>query len=285
MNVLAHLEAHLDFPDEDIAPDTHQQLAAKLERAMATITELQRTAREGQILRRGIRVAIIGRPNAGKSSLLNLLLGHDRAIVSPIAGTTRDTVEETASVRGIPVVFVDTAGLRESVDEVEREGVRRSQVAAAQADVLLHVLDAAEPLAPDDEKRLGEALVRPVIRVFNKADLPRRLLLPVETAGVAVSCRTAAGLEPLKDALERLVWAGRVSAEAVPVTVNARQAEALRRSEDGVRRALAALQDGASLEFVALELRIAVNAVGEMVGQTTTDDLLDAIFRQFCLGK
>ena len=121
MNVLAHLEAHIDFPDEDIAPDTQAQLTGRLESALDFIDQLLATANEGRILRRGIRAAIIGRPNAGKSSLLNQLLGHDRAIVTPTAGTTRDTIEETANIRGIPVVFIDTAGLREAADAIEAE--------------------------------------------------------------------------------------------------------------------------------------------------------------------
>ncbi len=125
MKTLAHVEAHIDFPDEDIAPDTKEQLLSRLERGVTFMDELLRTANEGQIFRRGIRTAIIGRPNVGKSSLLNQLLGHDRAIVSPIAGTTRDTIEETANIRGLPVVFVDTAGLREAGDAVEREGIRQ----------------------------------------------------------------------------------------------------------------------------------------------------------------
>ena len=127
VETLAHIEAHIDFPEEDIAPDTKDQLIARLDHGVAFMDELLRTANEGQILRRGIRAAIIGRPNAGKSSLLNQLLGHSRAIVSPIPGTTRDTIEETANIRGLPVVFIDTAGLREARDEIEVEGVRRSR--------------------------------------------------------------------------------------------------------------------------------------------------------------
>ncbi|HRI13087.1 MAG TPA: tRNA uridine-5-carboxymethylaminomethyl(34) synthesis GTPase MnmE [Verrucomicrobiota bacterium] len=285
LNTLAHIEAHIDFPDEDIAPDTQERLLSRLDQAAVFLANLQRTAREGQILRRGIRAAIVGRPNAGKSSLLNRLLGHERAIVSPIPGTTRDTVEETANMRGIPVVFVDTAGLRAATDSVEAEGVRRSRAAAAQAELVLHVLDGSEPFTAEDALLRTELSGRAVLNVLNKADLPSRINLPDGLTGVSVSCATGEGLEALKEALERLVWAGRVTNEAVPVTVNARQADALRRSEEGIRRSAAALRDGASLELVALDLRIGVSAVGEIVGKTTTDDLLDVIFHQFCLGK
>lgn len=285
MNALAHIEAHLDFPDEDIAPHTRDQLLARLDQAAEFVAALQRTAREGQILRRGIRAAIVGRPNAGKSSLLNQLLGHERAIVSPVAGTTRDTVEETAEIRGIPVVFIDTAGLRDSSEEVEREGVRRSRVAASQAELVLHVLDGSESLDAQDQALMEELAGRPVLLVVNKSDQPRRLILPEGRQEASVSCVRGAGLESLKDRIEQMVWGGRVTAEALPVTVNARQADALRRTEEGLRQAAAGLREGVSLEFAALDLRLAVSAIGEVVGKTTTEDLLDAIFRQFCLGK
>ncbi|HZO84446.1 MAG TPA: tRNA uridine-5-carboxymethylaminomethyl(34) synthesis GTPase MnmE, partial [Verrucomicrobiae bacterium] len=172
---LAHIEAHIDFPDEDISPDTKDKLLARLEHALAFIDELLRTADEGQVLRRGIRAAIVGRPNAGKSSLLNQLLARDRAIVSPIPGTTRDTIEETANIRGIPVVFVDTAGLREARDEIEIEGIKRSHQSLAQAELILHVLDASEPLTREDQKYLAEFASRKRLLVRNKIDLPHAL--------------------------------------------------------------------------------------------------------------
>src|ERR1041385_6250532 len=156
LKTLAHVEAYIDFPEEDIAEETKDQLLGRLERGVAFMDELLRTANEGQILRRGIRAAIIGRPNAGKSSLLNQLLGHNRAIVSAIPGTTRDTIEETANVRGLPVVFIDTAGLREARDEIEIEGIRRSRESLARAELILHVLDASEPMTRSDENYLRE---------------------------------------------------------------------------------------------------------------------------------
>ena len=186
LQTLAHVEAHIDFPEEDIAPDTRQQLIVRLERGVAFMDELLRTANEGQLLRRGIRAAIIGRPNAGKSSLLNQLLGHDRAIVSAIPGTTRDTIEETANIRGLPVVFVDTAGLREARDEIEVEGIRRSRQSLQRADFILHVFDASEPLSQTDEDYLAEFAGKKRLLVRNKIDLPIRLRLsgtPKDDAG------------------------------------------------------------------------------------------------------
>src|SRR5947199_6484749 len=167
MKTLAHIEAHIDFPDEDISADTRDQLLARLERGVEFMDELLRTASEGQILRRGIRTAIIGRPNAGKSSLLNQVLGHDRAIVSAIPGTTRDTIEETANIRGLPVIFIDTAGLREGSDEIELEGIRRSRQSLQKAELILHVLDISEPWTEADETYLNEFSGKKRILILN----------------------------------------------------------------------------------------------------------------------
>jgi len=310
MNVLAHVEAHIDFPEEDIAPETRGQLLSRLENAAVFMEELLRTANEGQILRRGIRAAIIGRPNAGKSSLLNQLLGHDRAIVSSIPGTTRDTIEETANIRGLPVVFIDTAGLREAQDEIESEGIRRSHQSLGTAEFILHVLDTSEPLTPEDEKHLAEFAGKKRILVRNKSDLPEKLNLAVleglvgvqASAGsgdkpklglqpssgtpmVAVCCLTGQGIEQLKDAIKALVWSGEVKAEMLEVMINSRHQDALARARAAALQTLEALRADVSLDLVAVDLRIAVNAIGEIVGKTTTEDLLDAIFSQFCIGK
>ena len=287
LETLAHVEAHIDFPEEDIAPDTQDQLIARLENGVAFMDELLRTAHEGQILRCGIRAAIIGRPNAGKTSLLNQLLGHDRAIVSAIPGTTRDTIAETADIRGLPVVFIDTAGLREARDELELEGVRRSRQTLQEAEFILHVFDAAEPLTDADEKYLAEFAGKKRILVRNKVDLPLRHHFPPGLKGpvVDVSCLTGQGIEPLKDAMKELVWSGEIRAEMLQVMINSRHQDALNRARAATLRTLAALRENQTLELVALDLRIAVNAVGEIVGQTTTEDLLDLIFSQFCIGK
>jgi tRNA modification GTPase len=283
LKTLAHIEAHIDFPDEDISPDTREKLVKRLESGLAFMDELLRTANEGQLLRRGIRAAIIGRPNVGKSSLLNQLLGHDRAIVSSIPGTTRDTIEETADIRGLPVVFVDTAGLRESGDAIEVEGIRRSRQTLATAELILHVLDAAEPLTAADQNYLAEFAGKKRLLICNKSDLPRRLELP--SASMNVSCVTREGLEAVKDAIKALVWSGEIKAEMLQVMINSRHQEALKRARGATQQTLAALRGDLTLELVAMDLRIAVNAIGEIVGKTATEDLLDSIFSQFCIGK
>jgi tRNA modification GTPase len=287
MHVLAHVEAHIDFPDEDIEPDTMNGLIQRLESAEAFIDQLLATANEGQLIRRGIRVAIVGRPNAGKSSLLNQLLGHERAIVSDIAGTTRDTISEEAQIRGIPVVFVDTAGLQETDDVVEQEGVRRSRASLGQADLVLHVLDASEPLTPDARERLAELADHKCIVVLNKNDLPAQLG-QADMHGnqaVPVSCVSGDGMEALKDAIRTSVWDGEITSEMLEVMVNSRHQEALNRAKTSLQASLDQLRAGAVLDLVAVDLRIATNAIGEIVGKTTTEDLLDSIFSTFCIGK
>jgi tRNA modification GTPase len=287
MRTLAHVEAHIDFPDEDITPDTRSELVRRMRDGVAFMDQLLKTAVEGQILRRGIRAAIIGRPNVGKSSLLNLLLGRDRAIVSPIPGTTRDTIEETANIRGIPVMLVDTAGMRAAGDSLEAEGIRRSRQALAHADLILHILDQSEELASDDREVLDEFAGRKRILVANKTDLPSRLSWPPELADlvVRVSCTNGEGIEELKDAIKGRFWAGEIRVEMLEVMINTRHQDALRRAKEACVRSLEALDQELTLEMVALDLRIAAGAVGEVVGKTATEDLLDTIFSQFCIGK
>jgi tRNA modification GTPase len=262
-------------------------LVARLEHGAAFTDKLLRTANEGKILRRGVRAAIIGRPNVGKSSLLNQLLGHDRAIVSPIPGTTRDTIEETANIRGLPVVFIDTAGLREGRDEIEIEGIRRSRQTLQRAEFVLHVFDVAEPLTDTDRNYLAEFADKKRILVRNKMDLPVELQLPsgFNAPVIDVCCLTGRGIETLKDAIKELVWSGEIKAEMLQVMINSRHQDALNRARAATLRTVAALRAGETLELAALDLRIAVNAVGEIVGKTATEDLLDMIFSQFCIGK
>jgi tRNA modification GTPase len=286
LSILAHVEAHIDFPDEDIAPDTRNQLIGKLTQASAEMDRLLQTAAEGQILRRGIRAAIIGKPNAGKSSLLNHLLGHERAIVSPVPGTTRDTIEETANIRGIPIHFVDTAGLRSSEDLIELEGIRRSKAMIEKADLVLLVIDHAEALSGPITESLAELQGKKTIVILNKTDLPGQSPeLPAALPSVRISCATGSGIESLKDEMKRMVWHGEIRSGMSGVMINSRHQEALARAKTQTALTIEALAQGHTLELAAMDLRLAVNAIGEIVGKTTTEDLLDSIFSQFCLGK
>jgi len=182
---------------------------------------------------------------------------------------------------------VDTAGLREAHDEIELEGVRRSREALAKAELILHVLDASEPLTHEDGRYFAEFAAKKRILVCNKVDLPKRLALPANMpiTAVEICCLTGAGLDKLKDTIKQLVWAGEIQAEMLEVMINSRHEDALRRARVATERTVTALRSGLTLELAAMDLRIAVNAVGEIVGKTATEDLLDSIFSQFCIGK
>ncbi len=285
MNTLAHVEAHIDFPDEDIDPETSDQLVRRMDASVTFLEKLLATANDGRFLRRGIRTAIVGRPNAGKSSLLNQLLGEDRAIVSATAGTTRDTIEEFASINGIPIVFIDTAGLRETEDEIEMEGIRRSRKSLANADLILHIIDQSETLSEADRLFASEFENRRKITVANKCDLPTQATIAGSGPVVRVSCENGDGIDDLKAAIEKMFWENSVDSTQDQVMINARHEAQLHRALHALQQARSALHDAWSLEIVAMELRIAVDAIGEVVGQTSTEDLLDRIFSQFCIGK
>lgn len=293
---LVRIEASIDFPEEEVPPPDPEELRALLTEAADGTARLLAGVERGRVEREGLRVALVGRPNVGKSSLLNTLLGVERAIVTPVAGTTRDTIEETARLRDIALHLVDTAGLTPSDDPIERLGVERSRAAAREAGALVFVLDGSEPLAPLDHAAarelrdlLGEASV-PVILALNKSDLPAALA-PDDVAGlwpgapvIRVSARSREGVAPLEEALARVALAdGGQSAD--PLVASARHADALRRVAESLAAALATLETRAPLDFVALDTRAALDALGEITGETATADLLDQIFAEFCIGK
>ena len=283
LNVLAHLEAHLDFPDEDIDPETGARLEARVVQALSGARALSESARHGRLLREGARVAIVGPPNAGKSSLLNALLGVERAIVSDVPGTTRDTVEDMATVAGFPVVLVDTAGIRESTDAIELEGMRRSRDAARAADMVLEVADVTLPPPGTGPMQPGAGTAW--LRVANKCDMAEHPGFVGQSGWIRVSCRTGTGLEGLREAMAASLGGPGGGSHAEEVAVSARHQDALRRSMEGMTAALESMRAGRALDLVAADLRVAWNAVGEVAGKTTTEDLLDRIFSTFCIGK
>ena len=277
--VTAHVEAYIDFPEEDITPDTMQQLTAGLDDAASGLRRLLETADEGRILREGVRTAIVGAPNVGKSSLLNMLLGYERAIVSNTAGTTRDTIEETVNVGGLCLRLIDTAGLHHSEDELERAGMERSRRAGAEADLLLVVADAAAPQAELPLEENGAQR----LYILNKADLPEH----PDWAGnpaLRISCRTGQGREQLELAIEKLFLLRRTETDS-PAAINLRHRHALQNALEAVLRAREAITAGISPEFVSVDLREALEGVGEITGRIDTEDILDRVFSTFCLGK
>ncbi len=290
---LAYLEASIDFAEDEIPErDISQDLAL----AVAGLSRLLADADRGIIYRQGVRAAIVGRPNVGKSSLLNRLLRTSRAIVTNIPGTTRDTLEETLNLRGVPVVLVDTAGIQaKPQDPIEQLGIERSRNALAQADLALFVVDASQPFSEADRAIAALIGKRPAIVALNKIDLlepeARARILQTPTSpfdsfpAVPISALTGEGLESLEEAILEAVFSGRVTASETPMVTSPRHKEALSRALDHVRAAQAAYQEGVVADLVAIDLTAAIHALGEITGQTASEDLLETIFSHFCVGK
>ena len=282
LETLAHVEAFIDFPDEDIDPDTGAALQGRIEAARADVATLLATAGQGRILREGVRAVIYGAPNVGKSSLLNLLLGTERAIVSARPGTTRDVIEEVINLRGLPLRLSDTAGVRESDDEIERAGMERTRRAVEHADLVLHIVDASGGIS-DFRFQMSDLDPRALL-VLNKTDLGEHAdWRGVE--GVRISCITNTGLDALADAIAARIIGGGVANRDWSLAINARHAACLETGARYLDAARQAFADGLSPEFIAEELRAALDAVGDVVGRTDTEDLLGKIFSTFCIGK
>ncbi len=278
LELLAHIEAYIDFPDEDIDPETGDSLRQRLGGIRSELERLLTTADQGKILRDGVRTVIYGVPNVGKSSLLNLLLGYERAIVSAFPGTTRDTLEEVINLRGIPLRLIDTAGVRDSVDELEQAGIERTLQQVQRADLVLHLVDAATARA------IAEPIHAHAILVLNKTDLGEHPSWSGVEA-VRISCLQAEGIDTLAQAIEERVIVGGVAARDWSVAINARHQAALQSALKMVIAAEQGMSDGISAEFIAEEVRGALDAVGDVIGKTDTEDLLGKIFSTFCIGK
>lgn len=281
LEILAHVEAFIDFPDEDIDPDTGSLLRGRIDKALAAARALLDTASQGKVLREGIRAVIFGEPNVGKSSLLNLLLGHERAIVSHHPGTTRDVLEETVNLRGIPLRLVDTAGVRHTEDEIERAGIERTRRQLERADLRLRVVDASRSRAEQSNEEEPSPVKE--ILILNKCDLLEHPSWEAADA-VRMSCLHGEGFDALADAVMAAVTSGAAKADWT-CAINARHASCLERACTYLQAANGAFDQGLSPEFIAEELRAAMNAVGDVVGRADTEELLGIIFSQFCIGK
>ena len=272
------VEAAIDFPDEDAAFPDKPKIAAQLDDIAAHFDRIGEAAVRGRALTEGLTVVISGRPNAGKSSLLNTLAGHDAAIVTDIPGTTRDVLRERIAIDGLPIHVIDTAGLRDSPEPVEAEGVRRARAAMGRADLVLYLVDAAIGAAPGEMESLPDD--PPVLVVWNKTDLAPA---PAAHTGLAISALTGAGLSGLRERLKAA--AGYREAAGGLYSARRRHLDALGRARSLFEVAQARLASGAGFELVAEELRLAHQALGEITGEVTSEALLGAIFAGFCIGK
>ena len=280
VSLLAHIDASIDFPEEGISPDEGEKLCARLGSVREEIAALLATADQGRILREGVRVVIYGATNAGKSSLLNRLLGYDRVIVSETHGTTRDTIEETANLDGLPIRLLDTAGLRASASELEQEGIVRTERSLQLADLRLHIADRNAPKPSHFDERAGNSNE---IVVLNKSDLPEDSDWKNFPA-LRVSCMTGEGLPELQKEILARITKQNLRPEST-VAINARHRDCLRRALESCDRAGAALGQRLSPEYVAVDLNEALRAVGEVIGVVDVEQILDSVFGQFCVGK
>ncbi|OKH11455.1 tRNA uridine-5-carboxymethylaminomethyl(34) synthesis GTPase MnmE [Fischerella major NIES-592] len=287
LDILAEIEARIDF-EEDLAPLDDKTIISEVEKISAEIAKLLATAEQGELLRTGLKVAIVGRPNVGKSSLLNAWSRSDRAIVTDLPGTTRDVVESQLVVGGIPVQVLDTAGIRATEDQVEKIGVERSRSAAQAADLVLLTIDASAGWTTDDQEIYAQVKHRPLILVINKIDLaaaetvqyPREISQVVKTA-VAQN----QGIAALEAAILEQVQAGKIQAADMDLAINQRQAAALVKAKTSLEQVQATIAQQLPLDFWTIDLRGAIHALGEITGEEVTESVLDRIFSRFCIGK
>ena len=288
MAVVSRFYAVVDYPDEDIEDLQRAELLDTLRRSENKLQELLATFSRGKLLKSGVPTVILGKPNAGKSSLLNALLGYERAIVTDVAGTTRDTVEEKVRLGHVLLRLIDTAGIRETADSVEKIGVERSRVAAGKASLALLVLDGSAPLDAEDEAAIAVAEgVANLVVIVNKADLPRRIdvgaLADRFDNVISLSAKTGEGITTLTDHITSLYPAG--SAAQGELLTNARQADAVSRAWNAVREARSALRIGMTPDVVLSDVENALSALGELNGKSLREDLVATIFSRFCVGK
>ena len=299
LGVIAHLEASIDFPEDDIEDVAMEEAELKVEKLHGDLEDLLASAQTGQILRDGLQTAIIGRPNAGKSSLLNLMLGQERAIVTDVPGTTRDSIEEYMNIGGIPLRLADTAGIRETDNLVEKIGVDKAYSYAKEAELVLAVIDGSQPMSQEDEpiwQLLKECQGR-IILILNKADQDhviseeqiREKAAEKEVEEIyriiSLSAKSGAGLGALEEAIKEMVFAGKISCRESIMVSDARQADIIRQALVLLDQTRVTLMTGMSEDFVVIDLRSAWEKLGEITGETLGEDIIDEIFSRFCIGK
>ena len=281
LDLLVSITVNMDYPDEDIEILTYERFRESLSLINDELSKLNASSGEGRILREGLKVAIVGKPNVGKSSLMNIFLKENRSIVTDIPGTTRDTIEESASVRGIPISFIDTAGIHDSEDLVESMGIERSKDAFNRADLLILVLDGSAELSDEDRELMKMAEGRPCITLLNKAD--KGLVLREE--GIEVSMLNETGIDRIEEAIEKFVDSGNIRRSSDVMITNIRHAELVRKALSETREAIAMIDAGEAMDFIEVNVKAAFDYLGEIIGETAGDEVIDEVFSRFCLGK
>ncbi|MBA2872900.1 tRNA modification GTPase [Anoxybacillus calidus] len=292
LETLAHVEVNIDYPEyDDVEEMTHKMLIEKALYVRDEINKLLQTSQQGKILREGLATVIIGRPNVGKSSLLNSLVHENKAIVTDIPGTTRDVIEEYVNVRGVPLRLIDTAGIRETEDIVERIGVERSREVLKKADLILLVLNYNEELTPEDEQLFEAVKDMDVIVIVNKTDLPQKIDMGRvrELAGnwpiVTTSLLQEKGIDELEEAISSLFFTGAIEAKDLTYVSNSRHIALLHQAKQAVEEAISGIEAGVPIDIVQIDLTRTWELLGEIIGDTVHESLIDQLFSQFCLGK
>jgi tRNA modification GTPase len=291
IQTLAHIEVSIDYPEHDVEDVTHHLLLDKCKFVHEEIQDLLRTADQGKILREGLSTVIIGRPNVGKSSLLNALVHENKAIVTDVPGTTRDVIEEYVNVRGVPLKLVDTAGIRETEDLVERIGVERSRQVLSKADLILLLLNYGEPLTDEDRKLIDLVKGMKSIIIVNKTDLERQIdlnevnLLHDGKQMITTSLKEEEGIHELEQAIADLYFSGNLESEDMTYVSNARHIALLRQAQGTINDAIDGIEIGVPIDVLQIDIQKTWELLGEIIGDAVSESLLDQLFSQFCLGK
>ena len=291
LDLLVDITVNIDYPDEDIEELTYDKIEENILLIGEMIEKLLSTADTGRMIREGIRVAIVGKPNVGKSSLMNSLLRETRAIVTEIPGTTRDTIEEAISIRNIPVYLVDTAGIRETSDEVERLGIERSKAAFNEADFIIFIMDGSSAISDEDREIASYLDGRDSVVLINKNDLERGFTnddvreLVNDPVIIETSLINNEGIEEIENHIEELVYGGELSQHDSTMVNNVRHIELLKQSRDSLRDAMEITLAREALDFIEVDVRNAYDLLGEITGETVSDDIINEVFARFCLGK
>ena len=289
--ILAHVEVSIDFPEEDIEHITYDTLYNKSLELKKEIINLYETSESGKILRDGLKTVIIGKPNVGKSSLLNAILKESRAIVTDVPGTTRDVIEEFVNIKGIPLKIIDTAGIRETEDIVEKIGVEKSKEFFEKADLVILMLDASSELTEEDIEILSKLENKKVITLINKTDLPSKIDEGIikkyvqENRIIKISALEKIGIDKLEDEIANMVYMGKVTQQSSVIITNVRHKDALSKAINSLSDAIRGIEDRLPLDFVEVDFKNIWSYLGEVSGDTVSEDLLDTIFRDFCIGK
>lgn len=291
LDLLVDITVNIDYPDEDIEEITYDKLEINIKQIGDMIEKLLSTASSGRMIREGIRVAIAGKPNVGKSSLMNGLLRETRAIVTEIPGTTRDTIEEALSIRNIPVYLIDTAGIRETSDKVEKLGIEKSKEAFNNADFIIFIVDGSEEISSEDEEIIEYLKERKCLVLINKKDLEQKIdsvqirnMLP-NSQIIKTSLINGDGIEEIENAVEELVYGGEITQSESMMVNNVRHINLLTESRNSLEDALHMAANREALDFIEIDVKNAYELTGEIIGESVNDDIINEVFARFCLGK